>query len=118
MDRLYILSYVIWYILNAHHAFELTILHTNDVHSRFEQINRFGGECSSEDAQANNCFGGVARRHTKVKEIRSTGRNVLLLDGGDQFQGTIWYSYYQGAAAAHFTNLIGYDVGVGIHFSG
>ena len=32
--------------------FNLTILHTNDVHCRFEQTNKHGGTCSDEDAAA------------------------------------------------------------------
>ena len=31
------------------------------------------------------------------------------MDGGDQFQGTLFYTYYKGAMAAEFMNKMGYD---------
>ena len=52
-------------------TFDLTILHTNDVHARIGQFNAFGSDCRPQDADAGACFGGEARRLTKVKEIRS-----------------------------------------------
>ena len=89
--------------------FNLTILHTNDVHARVEQTNKYGGSCSDKDAKANKCFGGVARRKTVLDEIRSKEQNVLLLDGGDQYQGTLWFNVYKGNEAKIFMNALGYD---------
>ncbi|XP_078133383.1 snake venom 5'-nucleotidase-like [Sander vitreus] len=86
-------------------TFEVTLLHTNDNHARIEETSEDSGKCS----ETGPCFGGVARRFTKVSEIRKTEKNVLLLDAGDQFQGTIWFNYYKGAEAAHFMNKLGYD---------
>jgi len=87
-------------------TFEVTLLHTNDVHARIEETSKDSGKCPSEGP----CFGGVARRFTKVSEIRTKEKNVLLLDAGDQFQGTVWFNYYKGAEAAYFMNKLGYDV--------
>ncbi|XP_018422637.1 PREDICTED: 5'-nucleotidase isoform X2 [Nanorana parkeri] len=86
-------------------SFQITILHTNDVHARVEQSSRDSGKCGNPA----DCYGGVARRFTKVKEIRANQQNVLLLDGGDQFQGTIWFNVYAGMEAAHFMNDLAYD---------
>ncbi|XP_023665917.1 5'-nucleotidase [Paramormyrops kingsleyae] len=83
---------------------ELTLLHTNDVHARIEETNTDSARCTK-----GNCYAGVARRFTKIKEIRSQEKNVLLLDAGDQFQGTMWFNYYKGAEAAHFLNRLGYN---------
>ncbi|TRY59156.1 hypothetical protein DNTS_032405, partial [Danionella cerebrum] len=92
--------------------FELTLLHTNDVHARVEETNKDSGKCSKTQP----CFAGVARRFTKIKEIRSAEKNVLLLDAGDQFQGTVWFNYYKGAEAAYFMNKLGYDaMAIGNH---
>lgn len=91
-------------------SYKLTVVHTNDVHARFSQANKYGGSCSAEDASEQKCFGGVARRQTKMKEIRAQNDNVLFLDGGDQFQGTLWYYHYGGQAAAYFMNRLSYDV--------
>uniref|UniRef100_A0A672N2N0 5'-nucleotidase n=1 Tax=Sinocyclocheilus grahami TaxID=75366 RepID=A0A672N2N0_SINGR len=84
--------------------FELTLLHTNDVHARVEETNKDSGKCTKAP-----CFAGVARRFTKIKEVRSKEKHVLLLDAGDQFQGTVWFNFYKGAEAAHFMNKLGYD---------
>ncbi|XP_018118910.1 snake venom 5'-nucleotidase isoform X2 [Xenopus laevis] len=86
-------------------TFQLTILHTNDVHARVEQTNRDSGKCGNPE----DCYAGVARRFTKIKEIRSTQEHVLLLDAGDQYQGTIWFNYYKGHEAAYFMNYLKYD---------
>lgn len=91
-------------------AFELTLLHTNDVHARYEQFNEYGTNCSPDEAaRRGTCFGGVARRATMLKKIRSEHNNVIFLDGGDQFQGTLWFYYHQGLAAAYYMQLLGYD---------
>ncbi|KAM6912246.1 snake venom 5'-nucleotidase-like [Xenentodon cancila] len=87
-------------------TFEITVLHTNDNHARIEETSEDSGKCPPEGP----CFAGVARRFTKLSEIRKREKNVLLLDAGDQFQGTVWFNYYKGAEAAHFMNKLGYDV--------
>lgn len=86
-------------------AWELTILHTNDVHSRLEQTSDDSTKCLN----ASLCVGGVARLFTKVQQIRKEEPNVLFLDAGDQYQGTIWFTVYKGLEVAHFMNLLGYD---------
>ncbi|MFQ5612325.1 MAG: bifunctional metallophosphatase/5'-nucleotidase [Anaerolineae bacterium] len=96
--------------------FSLTVLHTNDVHARILQFNRFGGSCGEDDAAEGKCFGGVARRKTMIDQVRAEGGNVVLLDGGDQFQGTLFYNQYKGEAAQTFMNALGYDaMAVGNH---
>ncbi|MGB0499033.1 MAG: bifunctional metallophosphatase/5'-nucleotidase [Rubricella sp.] len=96
--------------------FTLVIAHTNDVHSRIEPINRFDSTCSAEDDAAGECFGGVARIATMMDMLRGEHENLLVLDAGDQFQGSMFYTTYKGAAAAEFAEAIGYDVmAVGNH---
>jgi len=100
--------------------YTLHILHINDLHSRIEPINRFDSTCSAEDNAEGKCFGGVARVATKINELRdqltADGQNVLVLDAGDQFQGSMMYTTYKGAAAAEFMNVIGFDaMAVGNH---
>uniref|UniRef100_A0A3B4B1V6 5'-nucleotidase n=1 Tax=Periophthalmus magnuspinnatus TaxID=409849 RepID=A0A3B4B1V6_9GOBI len=88
-------------------GFELVLLHTNDVHARVEETSVFSGKCSR--SRGAECFGGVARRATLVRRVRGSGLPVLLLDAGDQFQGSVWFSFYKGAEAAHFMNALRYD---------
>ena len=89
--------------------YSLTILHTNDFHARFEPISKYDSTCSADDNAAGECFGGTARLVTAVAEARARSNNTILVDGGDQFQGTLFYTFYKGAMAAEFMNLLGYD---------
>ena len=89
--------------------YNLTILHTNDFHARFEPISKFDSGCSAEDDAAGECFGGSARLVTAIAEARARSNNSILVDGGDQFQGTLFYTYYKGALAAEMMNKMGYD---------
>uniref|UniRef100_A0A8D3E5W7 5'-nucleotidase n=1 Tax=Scophthalmus maximus TaxID=52904 RepID=A0A8D3E5W7_SCOMX len=86
-------------------AWDLVLLHTNDVHARVEETTEHSGKCVG----SSQCFAGVARRATEVQRVRGSESNVLLLDAGDQFQGTVWFNYYRGAEAAHFMNRLRYD---------
>ncbi|EEE46947.2 bifunctional metallophosphatase/5'-nucleotidase [Roseibium alexandrii] len=100
--------------------YSLTILHTNDVHSRIESINKYDSTCDAESESEGKCFGGVARIKSMVDERRDAlsdeGKNFVVVDAGDQFQGSLFYTTYKGAAAADFMNGIGYDVmAVGNH---
>jgi len=89
--------------------YSLTVLHTNDFHARFEPISKYDSGCSAEDNTAGECFGGSARLVTAVAEARARAGNSILVDGGDQFQGTLFYNYYKGQAAAEMMNKMAYD---------
>ena len=89
--------------------YNLTILHTNDFHARFEPISKYDSGCSAEDNAAGECFGGWARLVNAVKEARARTNNAILVDGGDQFQGTLFYTYYKGMVAAEMMNGLAYD---------
>lgn len=89
--------------------YSLTILHTNDFHARFEPISKYDSGCSEDSNAEGKCFGGSARLMTAVAEARARSNNSILVDGGDQFQGTLFYTYYKGKAAAEMMNKMGYD---------
>ena len=89
--------------------FSLTILHTNDFHARFEPISKYDSGCGEEDNQAGKCFGGSARLQTAIATAKARAVNSILVDGGDQFQGTLFYTYYKGKLAAEMMNQMGYD---------
>jgi 5'-nucleotidase len=80
---------------------KLTILHTNDVHSR---IDPFPGNDPKYPG-----MGGVARRAAIIKRIRSEEKNVLLLDAGDIFQGTPYFNMYGGQPELQLMSKMGYD---------
>jgi 5'-nucleotidase len=89
--------------------YSLTILHTNDFHSRFEPISKYDSTCGAEDNAEGKCFGGSARLVTALEAARARSNNSVLFDGGDQFQGTLFYTYYKGKLAAEMMNKMGYD---------
>ncbi|XP_021248689.1 5'-nucleotidase [Numida meleagris] len=96
-----VLCLCLWLWLSAAAGLQLTLLHTNDVHARVEARGCAEGP--------RGCFGGVARRAARVAAERAAQRNVLLLDAGDQYQGTVWFSRFKGREAVHFMNLLRYD---------
>jgi len=79
----------------------LTILHTNDTHSRIDPFPMDGGR--------NQGLGGVASRAHIIKKIRSEEENVLLLDAGDIFQGTPYFNLYNGEPEIKAMAAMGYD---------
>ena len=87
----------------------ITLLHTNDIHSRIEETDQFGSKCQVSDRLRSKCYGGIARLSTAIKTIRKDVKNVILLDGGDQQTGTLWYDVYKGNATVHFINKLRYD---------
>jgi len=106
--------------LPAKADFTLHVLHINDFHSRIEPVNAFDSTCSAEDLAAGACFGGVARLTAKINALRDAIRaeagQVIVLDAGDQFQGSLYYTTYKGAVEAEFLEAIGFDaMAVGNH---
>ena len=94
--------------------YELNILHINDLHSRIEAINKYDSTCSAEENSKNECFGGIARVKTAIDTRRGELKdaNVLVLDAGDQFQG----SMFKSGPVADFMNGIGFDaMAIGNH---
>ncbi|MCU0899157.1 MAG: 5'-nucleotidase/apyrase family protein [Cypionkella sp.] len=90
--------------------YTLHVLHINDFHSRIEPIGASGSTCSAEDAAENKCFGGIARLSAKVNalrdSLRAAGENVIVVDAGDQFQGSLMFTTYRGAAEAEFMEAL------------
>ncbi|MDW7692015.1 metallophosphatase [Flammeovirgaceae bacterium SG7u.111] len=80
---------------------KLTILHTNDMHSRIEPFPKGSGR--------NAGAGGAARRATLIKQIRKEVDNVLLLDAGDIFQGTPYFNFFGGELEMKLMSEMGYD---------
>ena len=89
--------------------YELTIAHTNDVHARLMPITSSNSDCKAEDDAAGKCFGGVARRATALQQVRDSAKNLLVLDAGDQFQGSLFYYLYKGEEGQKFLNELGFQ---------
>ncbi|WP_394842181.1 bifunctional metallophosphatase/5'-nucleotidase [Pendulispora brunnea] len=85
----------------AHEPWTLTILHTNDVHSRIDLVKDGDGPD----------VGGVIRRKAVVDRVRRErgADGVLLVDAGDFSTGTVWYPVWGGAESVFAMNALGYD---------
>jgi 5'-nucleotidase/UDP-sugar diphosphatase len=100
--------------------YTLNILHFNDMHSRFEPVNKYDSGCSAGDNAAGKCFGGAARLMTFIDTrrdaVEGAGGNVITLVGGDQFQGSLYFTTYKGKMNAEFLNMLEVDaMAVGNH---
>lgn len=80
---------------------QITILHTNDVHSHIDPF-------PANDPRNPN-MGGVARRAALIESIRQENPNLLLLDAGDIFQGTPYFNYYGGELEFKLMSMMKYD---------
>lgn len=80
----------------------ITILHTNDVHSRIDPF--------PNDGSRNAGLGGAARRATLIRQIRAESPNTLLVDAGDTFQGTPYFNLFHGEVDFKVMSALGYDV--------
>jgi len=80
---------------------KLTILHTNDVHSRIEPF--------PMDGSRNQGLGGAARRASLLKKIRAEEEHLLLLDAGDIFQGTPYFNFFLGELEFKLMSEMKYD---------
>ncbi len=78
----------------------VTILHTNDIHSHLTPFDMPG---------TGKNLGGSARHYEFIKEVRSRVPEALLLDAGDIFQGTPFYTFFKGEADIKVFSLLGYD---------
>ena len=73
----------------------LQIIFTNDSHSQIEPIKDRGG---------------YEARAAVIDSLRKENPNTILLDGGDMFQGSPYFNFYNGRVEVEAYNLMGYDV--------
>uniref|UniRef100_A0A6G5A8K6 5'-nucleotidase n=1 Tax=Rhipicephalus microplus TaxID=6941 RepID=A0A6G5A8K6_RHIMP len=95
---------------NSYGGVKLTILHTNDIHSRILESDKRGVQCNEEKRRQNKCYGGVARIAYEARKLRKSSRNVLFVNAGDFYQGTLWYSILRHKIVSAAMSQMGYDV--------
>jgi len=80
---------------------KITILHTNDIHSRIEPFPNDGGRNANQ--------GGMTKLASVIQKVRREEDNILLLDAGDIFQGTPYFNFYGGELELRLMREMGYD---------
>jgi 5'-nucleotidase len=79
----------------------ISILHTNDMHSRIDPFPDDGGRNANQ--------GGMTKLANLVAQIRKEEENLLLLDAGDVFQGTPYFNFYGGELEFKLMSKMGFD---------
>ncbi|WP_234553771.1 bifunctional metallophosphatase/5'-nucleotidase [Thermus caliditerrae] len=87
----------------AQGAFTLTLVHTNDTHAHLEPVEL---TLSGQKVKV----GGVAQRIAFFDRLRAGRKNLLFLDAGDVFQGTLYFNQYRGLADRYFMHRALYRV--------
>jgi len=87
--------------------YEVSFYHLNDVHAHLDHFRASGSSCNSTGTQE--CLGGYPRVKALLDKERPTKMNNLLLNAGDEFQGTLFYNLYKGEAISDVLNQIGFD---------
>ncbi|KAI1161628.1 Metallo-dependent phosphatase-like protein [Nemania serpens] len=86
--------------------YNISFYHINDVHAHLDQFSSSGTDCTKPEK---GCYGGYARVKTVLDETRPEHPDSLLLNVGDEFQGTLFYTFYGGEKIAETLNQIGFD---------
>jgi 5'-nucleotidase len=79
----------------------LTILHSNDMHSRIDPFP------ANDPKYAG--MGGMQNRANYITSVRKNAKNVLLLDCGDIFQGTPYFNMFGGEPEFKLMSMMKYD---------
>ncbi|KAJ8687355.1 hypothetical protein QAD02_023149 [Eretmocerus hayati] len=94
--------------------FTVRFLHTNDMHSRFEETSRESSICNDRASELGKCYGGFARIATLIREARQQGEindlPTFFLNAGDTYQGSDLFTTYKWKIVARFLNILQPDV--------
>jgi 5'-nucleotidase len=83
--------------------YNISFYHINDVHAHLDQFSSSGTDCTKPEK---GCYGGYARVKTVLEETWPDHPDSLLLDVGDEFQGTLFYTFYGGEKIAETLNQV------------
>lgn len=96
--------------------FEIRIVHTNDMHARFEETSKVSSACSPKEKAAGECYGGFARLATLIRQFRNSGTKTIFLNAGDTYQGSIWFNVFKWEIVSKFLNILAPDaISLGNH---
>ncbi|KAJ8956608.1 hypothetical protein NQ317_012337 [Molorchus minor] len=109
-----ILTFTVLFIkLTNCEDFKLLILHNNDMHGRFEETEANSGTCKAQHKNVS-CYGGFARTAHEIRRYRRLAQeglapDVLYLNAGDTYVGTVWFSIFKWNISAEFINVLSPD---------
>ncbi|KAH8685228.1 Metallo-dependent phosphatase-like protein [Ilyonectria robusta] len=86
--------------------YNMSFFHVNDVHAHLDEYRSSGSDCTDP---TRGCYGGYARLKHTVDGLRKEHPDNLWLNAGDEFQGTLFYSYYKGEKIAEVLNTLEFD---------
>ncbi|XP_060524614.1 apyrase-like [Cylas formicarius] len=86
-------------------SFELSVIHVNDFHARYDEVSLAAGDCKTRGE----CIGGYSRIYAQIRELLQENPNSVLLNGGDNFQGTLYYTLGKWNITQEFLNLLPWD---------
>ena len=55
------------------------------------------------------CYGGIARLKSAVDNYTQYNKNVVFVNGGDFYQGNIWYTIFKWKVVAQFAQYLKFD---------
>lgn len=92
--------------------FSLTLIHVNDTHSHFDPSPTkltldLGAPLGDKPVYVQ--MGGFPELADVINRLRAEDTNSLLIHAGDFFQGTLYFTKYQGEADVAFWNMMGVD---------
>lgn len=86
-------------------CWDLTLVHTNDMHAKLDGIPQPGKDCVESDR----CLGGFPRVKYFADWAKRYYKNVLFLNAGDNFQGTPYYTLFKWNIMREFIDNMGFD---------
>ncbi|OTA52445.1 Metallo-dependent phosphatase [Hypoxylon sp. EC38] len=92
--------------LDSDGNYNISFYHINDVHAHLDEFAASGADCTDP---SQGCYGGYARIKTVIDNTRPGHPDSLWLNMGDEFQGTMFYTFYGGEKIADTLNQLGFD---------
>ncbi|KAF2794299.1 Metallo-dependent phosphatase [Melanomma pulvis-pyrius CBS 109.77] len=92
--------------IDAEGNYNISFFHVNDVHAHLDEFSSSGTDCTRPER---GCYGGYARIKHTIDEQRPNYNDSLWLNVGDEFQGTMFYSYYGGEKIAETINQLNFS---------
>ncbi len=86
---------------------DLRIVHMNDIHSHLAAEEGFGLTLDGQDTDVE--LGGMPRAVSFIEQQVAEVEHALILNAGDTFQGTLYYTLFKGDATAEMMNMVDWD---------